>query len=662
MRGRRATCRSCSRAKDAKVPAVEDVPYPLVRLLSPADGVANWATLATEWRAARADRQQRNKAFTVLADFAKPTLPPGWVAEGDGIRHGHVKDGTPLIALEGDAVFARVLPRGYHTHALSSKLPGAVRMPPDHTVPGKRVSLKLAGGQFGGYLEIHENAFQGEEVVFLNNVPPQWRTVADKTLVHGITRVTYDFATASLNPNFPPRTGLAAGLPNNDFGHDKRSWISVTGVVAHDGDGTPADTLDAFAGLYEGDAPKTAEDVHRRISAWLSGAVVRWCDGTGRPGDQAVVDWLLANKALPNAPAGEAAKLLAEYRRVEQGIAFPRTVNSMDERETAKAAFALNVRGNVDAIGEMVPPDFLRMFAGRHGVAKSAGSGRLELANSLVRPDHPLTARVYVNRVWLWLMGTGLVATPDDFGHLGEKPTHPELLDYLANEFIRGGWSTKQLVRRIVLTQTFRQSGLVSADGRTCDPGNRWRHHYPTRRLEAEAIRDSLLAVSGRLDPQLYGRPIFPPRVAEDAAKRLFAGPLDGNGRRSIYLQMSIMEPPKFLVGFNLPDPRLPTGRRDATNVPAQALILLNDPFVTAMARHWARRVMTVAHATPEERVRAMFVAAFGRSPSDPETNRWTAAARDLRAADHADLLTDEAAWGHLAHAFFNAKEFLYYR
>jgi len=648
-----------------KAPAIEDIRYPLVRLMSEkGDIAAAWNTLIKEWRSTRAERQKHNQVFTLLADFSRPTMPVEWVTEGDGIRFGHVEDGTPLIALEGDTAFARLLPRGYHTHALSSKLPGALRMPPDHTVPGKRVSLKLAGGQFGGYLEMHENAFQGEEVSFLTNVQPQWRTFADKGRSNGITRITYDFATSSLNPNFPPRTGLAAGLPNNDFGFDKRSWISITGIVSHDGAATPLDTLDAFESLYEGAAPKTVEESHQRIHSWFTQAVFRWCDGKSRLGDQQVLDWLLTNKLLPNTAAPESglAKLLAEYRRIEQGIAFPRTVNSMDERETAKAAYTLNIRGNVDAAGEMVQPDFLRMFASRNEVAKSTGSGRLELANSLVQADHPLTARVYVNRIWHWVMGSGLVATPDDFGRLGERPTHPELLDYLAGEFVREGWSTKKLIRRLVLTQTFRQAGTVTDDGRTRDPGNRFRHHYPTRRLEAEAIRDSMLAVSGRLDSQLYGRPIFPPRVAEDPAKRLFAGPLDGRGRRSVYLQMSIMEPPKFLVGFNLPDLRLPTGRRDETNVPAQALMLLNDPFVIAMARHWGQQLMKSSHATPEDRVRAMFVAAFARSPSDTELNRWSSAARDLASPGHADLMKDETAWANLGHAFFNAKEFLYYR
>ena len=202
----------------------------------------------------------------------------------------------------------------------------------------------------------------------------------------------------------------------------------------------------------------------------------------------------------------------------------------------------------------------------------------------------------------------------------------------------------------------------MNPESRTRDPGNRLLHHYPTRRLEAEALRDSLLAVSGRLDPQLYGRPIFPPRTSQDDQKRLHTGPLDGNGRRSLYQQMSIMDPPKFLVGFNLPDLRLPTGRRDSTNVPAQALILLNDPFVKHMASYWGKQLVTLPHAKQEERIRHMFLTAFVREPSEAELKRWTAALADLRTPGSPDLLKDETAWAQLGHAMFNAKEFLYYR
>ena len=658
--------KGASVAKAAPAPPVklDEVEYPMARLIKSEGDVGKlWNELAKEWRDARELRLKANADFKTLADFLGPKFPAGWVSEGDGMKHGFVEDGTPLIALDGAAVVARLLPRGYHTHALSSKLPGALHMPPQLSVPGKFASVRLAGGEFSSHLLVPGNAFLNEPIAFLSETQPVWKSFGDETLNNGVPHVTMEFATASLNPNFPPRTGLAKGLANTDFGYDKRSWLSITGIVSHDKAGAPQDTLEQFAPLYEG-TPKSTEAAWQRIGDWLTGAVCRWSEGKPHAGDVLVVDWLLSKKLLPNeAGKGSAMTgLLAEYRRVEQGIAYPRTVNSMDERECAKVSYPLNVRGNVDVQGELVTPDFLQMFAGKNDVAKSRGSGRLELAESLLQTEHPLTSRVYVNRVWHWIFGTGLVDTPDDFGRLGGKPSHPELLDYLAREFMREGWSTKTLVRRLVLSQTFRQSGVVNEGARERDPGNRLLHHYPTRRLEAESIRDALLAVSGRLDPQLYGRPILPLRSAEDAAKRLFTGPLDGNGRRSLYLQMSIMAPPVFLKGFDLPDLKLPTGKRDVTNVPGQALTLLNDPFVSAMAKQWAAQLIKAPHTSAEDRVRAMFVQAFGRETQETELKRWTTALHDFAEPNAGDLMKDEAAWAQLAHALFNTSEFLFYR
>jgi hypothetical protein len=577
------------------------------------------------------------------------------------MQHGWVEEGTPLVALDGESTVARLLPRGFHTNALSSKLPGALILPPNMPAAGRTISVQMAGGEFGGSLTTIENALLDEAITFQNTTEPAWKAFAGVVLKKGFSQVTTTLATCSLIANFPPRIGLIKGLPMTDPGYDKRSWISITGIVESEKGGAPQDTLDSFVSLYEGAAPASAEE---SVQAWLKGAVNRWCDGHAKDGDVRLVNWLLAKNLLPNRaePGTPTAALLAEYRRVEAGIAFPRTVNSMDERGRPRAMYAINVRGNPDALGELVAPDFLSMFARRNEVAKSAGSGRLELAESLLRPDHPLTSRVYVNRVWHWIFGAGIVETPDDFGRLGGKPSHPELLDYLAREFMREGWSTKTLIRRLVLSETFQQSGAVTAAARERDPGNRLLHHYATRRLEAEGIRDALLAVSGRLDPQLYGRPIEPPRALADPQKRLLSGPLDGDGRRSLYLKMSIMAPPVFLTGFNLPDLKLPTGRRDVTNVPTQALTMLNDPFVSAMAKHWAAQLLKTTAASPEERLRAMFVQAYAREPLPIETQRWTAALADFATPGCNELMQDEAAWAQLAHAIFNTKEFIYYR
>jgi hypothetical protein len=619
--------------------------------------IATWIRHAGEWRAAREARQQSNATFRWLAHFQDATLPRGWVSEGDGMKYGFVSDATPLIALDGPAVFARLLPQGYHTHALSSKLPGTLRMPPQHSVPGRFASLQLSGGEFGGYIVMDDHTFQNETISFLTDGNPQWKSFGDAGLKNGVQQVTVEFATSSLNPNFPPRTGLARGMKYQDFGYDKRSWLSITGIVSHDAAGAPQDELHAAATLYAGEPPRSANEAWVHVSAWLHGAVSRWCRAEARPGDREILDWLLAQGLLPNktAPQSKLASLVATYRGVESAIPFPRSVNSMDEREVVQVSYPLNVRGNVDAPGALVQPDFLRMFSSGNRVAASQGSGRLELAASLLDPEHPLTARVYVNRVWQWVFGTGLVATPDDFGRLGDRPSHPELLDWLAREFIREGWSTKKLVRRLVLSQAFRQAGAVEPLALEKDPSNRLLHHYPTRRLEAEEVRDSLLAVSGRLDPQLYGRPILPFRSVEDGLKRLFTGPLDGHGRRSLYLQMSIMDPPKFLVGFNLPDLKLPTGRRDVTNVPSQALIMLNDPFVIAMAKHWAVELSSTSGRSEKDRLREAFTRAYGRQPTAAEFHRWLSALADF-GGDVPD------AWERLAHALFNTKEFIYFR
>ncbi len=631
--------------------------------------LTRWRELAAEWRTTRAERRKRNESFTVLTDFSKPGFPEGWVTEGAGIEEGYVKDGTLLVALEGDRVVARILERGYHTHALSSKLPGAVRAPDPKTLPRAKARVKIAGGEWAGRSAVPQNAFLNEGPVFFDPAkPPEWMPIDTPVeLNNGVTRVLTDFVTASLHPNFPPRAGVArmgsVVLPNEDGGFDKRSWFSLVGIVADDEGKAPVDTLEAWVSLYEGSPPDNMKAVWNRVEEWISGPVHRFAEGKSTAGDVEVLNALLDADLLPNALDGTPglAALVDRYREVETMIGFPRSANSMDERGVEPIDFRLNIRGDVYDEGPPVPRDFLEVFAGLHGVRDSDGSGRLELANYLSSPDNPQTARVFVNRVWRWIFGTGIVDTPNDFGKLGGRPSHPELLDWLALRFVEEDWSTKKLVRRLVMSEAFRQSGEVSEDGSRQDPDNRLLHHYPTRRLEAEAIRDSLLAVSGHLDPTLYGRPIRPHRSVEDDKKRLFSGPLDGHGRRSIYLEMSIMQPPEFLVGFNLPDLKLPTGKRDVTNVPAQALVLLNDPFVEAMAKQWGSELVTDGRQSPTARIQAMFLVAFGRLASADEVERWGRAAREFSSRPE-DLMGDTSAWSEVAHALFNTKEFLYYR
>ncbi|MBT4865635.1 MAG: DUF1553 domain-containing protein, partial [Planctomycetaceae bacterium] len=638
---------------------------------SPTDAAVQtvWKQIAAEWRTANAARRASNaKQFKRLADFETAELPKGWITDGDGMRLGYVTDGTPLIALDGNTVVQDLLPRGYHTHALSSKLPGALRMPRQQDVPGKFVSVELAGGEWSGSIRMADNAFQTEAVKFLDWRQPRWTAFADMGLSNGIQSVSYDLVTSDLNPNFPPRTGVAqvAGkkLPNADIGFDKRSWFSVTEIVTHDQAGVPADDLARFASLFNDAPPSNRRLAAKRIGTWCATAVNNWANNKANTEDVKLLNWLISQSLLNNtaSPDSSLAKLVNRYREVEKKLPFPRTVNSMDERNAVAIDYSLNVRGNINERGKRIPRGLLQVFSKHDQVRHSSRSGRLELAEFLTDDQHALTARVYVNRVWQWMFGSGLVRTPNDFGQLGDRPSHPRLLDYLTREFIADGWSTKQLIRRIVLSRSFRQSGRVSNRAATIDPNNRLLHHIPTRRLEAEAIRDSLLAVSGRLNARLYGRPINPHRHSEDPSKRLFSGPLDGNGRRSIYLQVSIMDPSKFLLSFNFPDPKLPTGHRDVTNVPTQALVLLNDPFVLSLAQQWADRLTKEDHQTPDARLQQMFVRALGRPPQKSELARWSALVRSWSTEKDDALMTDQTAWKHVAHTLFNTKEFTHCR
>ena len=343
--------------------------------------------------------------------------------------------------------------------------------------------------------------------------------------------------------------------------------------------------MSRFDPLFSGDPPSSLTAAATQYGRWLTASLEDWSNDRADEDDVLLINWMLHRKLLPNSLEDRAPvrDLVASYRTVEKRLLEPQTINGMVDLDPGRD-YRVNIRGVYEDLGDPVPRGHVRVLRAADD-GRPGGSGRLELANLVASPENPLTARVFVNRVWQWVFGSGIVSTPNDFGHLGDQPTHPQLLDHLADDFVRNGWSVKQLIRTLVLSETFRQSGQASARALDADPSNRLWHHMPLRRLDAESIRDSLLAVSGRLDRSLFGEPINPFRKMEDATKRLFSGPLDGDGRRSIYLKMTVMEPSKLLATFNQPKPKIPTGRRDVTNVPAQALALLNNPFVAGTGR-----------------------------------------------------------------------------
>jgi hypothetical protein len=263
------------------------------------------------------------------------------------------------------------------------------------------------------------------------------------------------------------------------------------------------------------------------------------------------------------------------------------------------------------------------------------------------------------NRIWQHLVGIGLVATPDNFGRMGELPTHPELLDHLAIRFMEQGWSVKQLVRYIVTSRSWQMASESSPEARQRDPQNKLLSHARVRRLEAESVRDAMLAVSGVLKPGHEGpgiRLYYQTQIDPD--KQPAPGPIDGDGRRSIYLEVRRNFLSDFLVGFDFPKPNLPIGKRSETNVPAQSLAMLNDPLVRHLAHRWADRIVA-SSADDSERIERMYLEAFARRPNDAE---WQAAREFLSPPGVLDSESAKSSerWRDFAHALFNMKEFIF--
>ncbi|MCB1202689.1 MAG: PSD1 domain-containing protein [Verrucomicrobiae bacterium] len=295
------------------------------------------------------------------------------------------------------------------------------------------------------------------------------------------------------------------------------------------------------------------------------------------------------------------------------------------------------------------------------GPVPKDASGRLELAKWITDPGHPLTARVMANRIWSHLLGAGLVETVDDFGRSGAAPSHPELLDYLALRFQEKGWSIKALIREIVSSRTYAQASTHRVEAFERDPDNRLIWRMSKRRLDAEAMRDAMLAASGELDlsprpgslvaeldSQSAGMIGFNKKIPED---------LDGSFHRSVYLPVMRDQLPDVLRQFDFAEPSLVTGRRDVTNVPPQALYLMNSDFVRARAAALAKRISQVA-STDHERVEAAYQRCFNRSP-DEEEKRLLLEFIDAPIPDpttHAEEL--EKRWQDLCQALLASADF----
>jgi len=565
------------------------------------------------------------EGLTLAWNLTNPDHYRLWKGHGTGLPTAPSPPGEFSISSSPDRVIGGIYPAGVYSHLLTPKH-NAVLTSPRFKIERDAISLRLLGGNFSFAQLIIENyAVPRGGIYHLRFSPKQdrmhWATW-DTTFWKGFTAYI-EFATLDDATHFILDEDDGKKKPRPEPVRDGRSWFGAHSVWFHDKNYKPKEETISILNSQE----LAIAAIESFRNERMSNAQAAYLDA-------------LLQSGLLSANPETTREIAAEYRRLEAEVPVARRAPSV--LEECAAPQPLLVRGNHKNPGAPVAARYLTALDSP--AYPDSCFTRLHLADAVARASNPLTARVFVNRVWHHLFGRGLVATVDNFGKLGEPPTHPELLDYLAARFVEEGWSIKRLIRMMVSSRAYRMSSGPSPSALLS--------HMPVRRLEAEAIRDSILAVAGTLDLTMYGEsvPVF---YAHDTGKTKGdkpKGPIDGMCRRSIYLEIRRNATNPFLEVFDFPVPSSTRGQRDITNVPAQSLALMNSLFVFDQAIRWANQMEKSGPAEPAKRMEAMFIRALGRVP--------TAEERDSSLTYISQ--SGPSAWRDFALALYNLKEFIY--
>ena len=370
--------------------------------------------------------------------------------------------------------------------------------------------------------------------------------------------------------------------------------------------------------------------------------------------------------------AGKGAAAKAELKRLKS-----RRDALVKERPKVETAYAISegdagdarvhLKGDPETLGKSVHRGFLTVLGGQK-VPTGGGSGRLLLAGWLTDPANPLTARVMANRIWQYHFGRGLVATPSSFGKQGRPPTHPELLDYLAARFVESGWSVKAMHRLIMLSEAYTRAGRGREENVAVDPDNELLWKFAARRLEAEAIRDAMLAVTGELDLERGGTHPFPPphRWNYSQAQPYTARYSDFDHRkRTVYWMTQRLRKRKFMETFDGPDPNISTAVRTNSTTPLQALFMMNDSFVHERANKFAARLIS-ARPDDARRIDLAYQLTLARAPEPEERTQCLKFLQEYRRKMKANDVPGEAhtmlAWSSLSRVLFGSNEFIFLR
>ncbi len=474
--------------------------------------------------------------------------------------------------------------------------------------------------------------------------------------------------------------GEACGAKTGSWNPDTQTWAAEAVVVLPAGKAVvrferngPVPHLDKFALL-----PMTAEQVAaaplpvERAAAdrkLLTSLLREWVDviakREGKPPTGADLDALVTSADGPfrdspeldadtqGAHADELKRLREKFTATEK--AKPPVDEVMAVEDAKGENLRVHLRGNHTTLGADAPRRFPKIMAGDSPLPLGADrSGRREFAEWLTRPDHPLTARVMVNRIWAGHFGAGLVRSTDNFGRLGDRPTHPELLDWLAAEFVGAKWSVKHMHRLIVTSAAYRMSSQAEPAALQNDPDNKLLSHFTRRRLDAEEVRDGMLAVSGLLDRTVGGTLLkaTPRQYVTGTGNRNYEG--YAHTRRSVYLPVVRSAVYDVFQTLDFPDPSVPNGQRTATTIPTQSLFMLNSALADQAAEAFAKAVLATGGV---DRVHEAYRRAYGRAPTTREEARVLAYLQKSEEASGANQLR---VWRGLCRVLMASNEFVF--
>ncbi|MCS1409800.1 MAG: hypothetical protein M2R45_02986 [Verrucomicrobia subdivision 3 bacterium] len=589
--------------------------HPLYALQKSDTPSSTWTELKAAWQEDdKAWQDHRNRQYTQRWHLGQSDDNAQWYKEGTGLSNGAAQAGAFSLRGGGNEAISGIHPSGTYTHLQSTKHGGLLTSPDITLEEDYEIWLRLKGA----------DRSMSRYVVFnypRNGTVYPVREMRDGQAKWHWQKYNVDYWRGD-DIHIEIATASDAPLLVRD---EPRSWFGIReAIVIKKGEPTPPqDPRRYLAPVFAEAETLETVDANQLVSAYVSAveeAIKAWKADKTTDDQAELLDKCRRLELLPNElnQLPNAKPLLTSYRQLENEIPIATRVPTVAEWSAQDQP--LFDRGNHKKPLDRVPRRFLESID--DSPYETQSSGRRQLAENLIRDNNPLTRRVIVNRLWHHLFGKGIVATPDNLGRLGAQPTHPELLDHLATYFVeRADWSIKRMIHYLVTTRTWQLASEPSETAQKQDPNNDLLSHFSIRRLEAEAIRDSLLHVSGKLDHTTFGSP-----VSGDQPKR------------SIYVNVIRNRLDPFLSEFDAPVPFSAQGRRNATTVPSQSLTMMNGEFVVKTARHWGQ---SLSHQAKESGIPTVvdeiWRQSFARSPT-PEERTQTLAFIEQQGADYAAL------------------------